>query len=87
MPSEAADIAPAPIDWDKVDRFKVLGGIVIGVAFMMGIPIRWGGDWDGDLDLRDQKLMDYGHIELVKVPVPHFDEYPIYDPSGGIGRG
>ncbi len=64
-PSIAVDIAPLPVIWEKTDRFKVLGGVVIGVAYMMGIPIIWGGDWDGDLDLTDQTLMDYGHVELI----------------------
>jgi peptidoglycan L-alanyl-D-glutamate endopeptidase CwlK len=28
--------------------------------------IRWGGDWDGDQDFRDQTFDDLAHFELIK---------------------
>ena len=63
-PSLAVDVAPYPIDWQDRERFIYFGGYVKGVAATLDIPIRWGGDWDGDNDLRDQTFMDLVHFEL-----------------------
>jgi len=30
----------------------------------MGIRLRWGGDWDGDTELDDNKFDDLPHFEL-----------------------
>ena len=61
----ALDLAPYPIDWDKLRSFDVLAGVGLGIAYKMGITIRWGGDWDRDLDVYDQSFNDVGHFELV----------------------
>lgn len=63
-PSRAVDAAPYPIDWSDMDRWRAFGGFVLGVAEMMDIPIRWGGDWDGDRTFRDQNFNDLSHFEL-----------------------
>ena len=62
--SLAVDVAPYPIDWEDLNRFYYFSGIVRGIAFARNIPIRWGGDWDNDNDLKDQKLMDLVHFEI-----------------------
>ena len=64
-PSQAVDVAPYPIDWNDLERFRAFGGFVLGVASQMGIPIRWGGDWDGDRKFKDQSFIDLPHFELV----------------------
>jgi len=64
--SEAVDIAPYPINWKDTEKFYYVAGIVMGVAGMLGIELRWGGDWDRDDDLHDQTFMDLGHFELVR---------------------
>jgi peptidoglycan L-alanyl-D-glutamate endopeptidase CwlK len=63
-PSLAVDVAPWPIDWKNLIQFYHFGGFVLGAAKLMGIPIRWGGDWDMDNDLRDQTFNDLVHFEL-----------------------
>ena len=63
-PSVAVDVAPYPIDWDDRERFIYFGGFVKGCAFRMGIPLRWGGDWDSDTQLSDNKFDDLVHFEL-----------------------
>jgi peptidoglycan L-alanyl-D-glutamate endopeptidase CwlK len=73
-PSEAVDAAPYPINWGEtgsesekmlnLSRFYHFAGYVKSVADEMGIPIRWGGDWDGDGDFTDQKFHDLVHFEL-----------------------
>lgn len=65
FPSHAIDIAPYPVDWADLSRFYLLAGIMIGIAFTKGVKLRWGGDWDGDFDLKDNKFQDIGHFELV----------------------
>ena len=65
-PSVAVDVAPYPIDWDDRERFIYFGGFVKGCAFRMGIPLRWGGDWDNDTKLSDNKFDDLVHYELSK---------------------
>ena len=61
---EALDLAPYPIDWNNTRSFDVLAGVGLGLAFKMGIPIRWGGDWDRDMDVTDQSFNDTGHFEM-----------------------
>ena len=64
-PSQAVCTAPYPIDWDDTIRFYMFGAFVLGIAAMLGIPIRWGGDWDGDWTHRDQSFHDLGHFEIL----------------------
>ena len=63
-PSVAVDVAPYPIDWKDRERFIYFGGFVKGCAFRMGIPLRWGGDWDNDTQLSDNNFDDLVHFEL-----------------------
>lgn len=63
-PSLAVDVAPYPVDWNNTKRFYHFAGYVLAVADMMGIKIRWGGDWDSDKDLDDQTFMDLVHFEI-----------------------
>lgn len=63
-PSRAVDIAPYPIDWNDRERFYYLGGVVMGLASGMGIPLRWGGDWNTNGYFDDQTFDDLAHFEL-----------------------
>lgn len=60
----AVDLAPYPIKWERTRSFDLLAGIGLGLAFKMGIKIRWGGDWDQDTDVYDQRFNDIGHFEI-----------------------
>lgn len=72
LPSNATDAVPYPIPerWGSHPNPKVLAkfyhfaGYVLGVAQQMGVALRWGGDWDGDHDFRDQTFDDLVHFEL-----------------------
>ena len=55
-PSLAVDIAPYPIDWNNIDRFRELSIIIKRCAKEAGIKITWGGDW--------RTFKDYPHYEL-----------------------
>jgi len=65
-PSLAVDIAPHPIDWDDTERFRRLAEHVLGIANVLGITLRWGGEWDGDTDLTGQTFNDLVHFEITE---------------------
>ena len=63
-PSRAVDVVPYPIDWEDRERMTLFAGFVLGIASQMGINIRWGGDWDKDFEVKDNKFDDFPHFEL-----------------------
>jgi len=75
--SMALDAAPYPVVWPSllhmklneythaVGRFYHFAGYVLHVAHSMSMPIRWGGDWNGDLIFTDQTFDDLDHFELI----------------------
>ena len=63
-PSKAIDVAPYPIDWDDRERMTYFAGFVKGMASALGIPIRWGGDWNSDTQVKDNNFDDLPHFEL-----------------------
>lgn len=63
-PSLAADVVPWPIDWGDKNRFYHFAGTVQGIAKMLNIKIRWGGDWDSDNIMKDQTFNDLPHFQL-----------------------
>ena len=64
MEGKAVDLAPYPIDWDDLERFYYMGGMIRGIGKELGINVRWGGDWDGDGNIRDQSFNDLVHVEI-----------------------
>ena len=53
---EAVDVAPYPIDWKDINRFKKLSEHIKKKAAELNIQISWGGDW--------KTFKDYPHYEL-----------------------
>jgi peptidoglycan L-alanyl-D-glutamate endopeptidase CwlK len=41
-----------------------MGGMLRGIGQSMGLKIRWGGDWDSDGDINDNKFDDLVHVEI-----------------------
>ena len=64
QPSSAVDVTPYPVDWKDRERQTLFAGFVIGVASQMGIKLRWGGDWDQDFQVIDNRFDDFPHFEL-----------------------
>ena len=72
MSGNALDIAPYPIDWNDLERFKVLAHHMFKAAKELGITIRWGGNWSRidenqpypPLAPGKKKLIDMPHFEL-----------------------
>ena len=66
LPSKAVDAAPYPIDWKDRERATLFAGLVLGIAYQMGISLRWGGDWDRDWQVNDNNFDDLWHFEMIK---------------------
>lgn len=71
--SDAIDVAPYPIDMEDVSfktiaRFYHFAGYVLAIARELKVDVRWGGDWDSDLNFADQTFDDLVHWELVDYP-------------------
>jgi len=70
-PSEAVDVVPwfkeePHIRWNDKMKFYEFAGFVQGIAKILGIKIRWGGNWDMDDELSDQSFFDLPHFELLE---------------------
>ena len=65
-PSLAVDVTPYPVDWTDRERQTLFAGFVIGIARGMGHVLRWGGDWNGNFKVKDNKFDDFPHFELRK---------------------
>lgn len=66
-PSIAVDIQPYPYPQEEPRLWGALGyiaGRAHEIAQQEGLRIRWGGDWDMDGDLTDQKFDDLFHLEI-----------------------
>tara|TARA_R100000808_G_scaffold8233_1_gene23337 strand:- start:3840 stop:4232 length:393 start_codon:yes stop_codon:yes gene_type:complete len=63
-PSNAVDVTPYPVDWDDRERQTLFAGFVLGIAKSMGINLRWGGDWNQDFKVQDNKFDDFPHFEV-----------------------
>jgi len=62
---KAMDVYPYPVDFKDRDRFHYFGGYVKGIAKSQGVKIRWGGDWDGDFETKDNVFDDLCHFEIL----------------------
>ena len=67
-PADAVDAVPyvnGKISWDWA-HCCVLAGIIMAAAAKLGIPIRWGGNWDMDSEpITDQDFQDLVHYERI----------------------
>lgn len=70
-PSLAVDISPYPINWNDTQRFIYFAGFIMAIAQILKKEgkithsIGWGGDWNRDTELNDEKFRDLGHFEVM----------------------
>ena len=64
-PSRAVDVTPYPVDWEDRERQTLFAGFVLGIARAKGIKLRWGGDWDMDFEVMDNRFDDFPHFEVI----------------------
>lgn len=70
LPSDAADLAPWPIDWKDTKRFYRLMDVMFRAANKVGAKIRSGGDWRRDGTMNNYTLKN-GRRPLMDLP--HFE--------------
>lgn len=72
LPSLAVDIMPVvPTGVDVWSAAALVywysvAHVVLATAAFCGTRVRWGGDWDGDRDLTEERFRDLGHFELLE---------------------
>ena len=52
------------IPWTETRYWYFLAGVIKQAGLLEGVPVRWGGDWDGDSYYGDQTFDDLGHFEI-----------------------
>ena len=65
-PSLAVDVVPCfngTLLWDAKECCY-MGGIVLGIAYSLGLKIRWGGDFNRNNNVLDEKFSDLVHFEI-----------------------
>lgn len=66
-PSLAVDIAPFPIDWNNIARFRELYNVVMAHAEKLGVKLRAGADFNQNGVIGDDRFIDWPHYELTEV--------------------
>ncbi len=70
VPSRAADIAPYPVNWAEGEkphlRFAFLQGVVYACGKRLGVPLRFGMDWNAN-GIVDESFVDLPHVELAEL--------------------
>lgn len=73
--SRAVDAGPYPMRWPQDGtkdfwkdwgRLYYFAGVVIAKAKELHIPVRYGGDWNGNFELKDENFFDGVHFELIE---------------------
>lgn len=54
------------IDFNDIDGYKKVASAFLKASKEMGIPVRWGADWNMNGKTSDESFLDWGHVELVK---------------------
>lgn len=61
---DAVDLIPYPLDWNDLKAFDAIAEAMFKASKELGIPIRWGADWDQDGKPRERGETDSPHFEL-----------------------
>jgi len=67
LPSLSIDVQTHPVpqtEQELREEQLYLLGLYMGVAYMKGIPIRMGSDWDRDGEIADNSFDDFFHVEI-----------------------
>lgn len=62
LTGHAVDLAPWPIDWNDLGRFRTLAEAVKMASVELGVPVVWGGEW--------RSFYDGPHFELDRRTYP-----------------
>ena len=61
---KAVDLVPYPVDWDDLKKFDTIAQAMLQAAKELGVPVRWGADWDADGKPRERGESDSPHFEV-----------------------
>ena len=61
---KAVDLVPYPVDWNDLKKFDTIAQAMLQAAKELGVPVRWGADWDGDGKPRERGESDSPHFEI-----------------------
>lgn len=69
FPSKAIDVAPyingkALFDNNSIFYYTYIAGLIEAAANIIGVKIRWGGNFDRDGEIGEQSFDDWGHFEI-----------------------
>ena len=62
LTGHAVDLAPWPIDWNDLDRFRQVADAMKQASEELDVPVIWGGDW--------RTFYDGPHFELDRKVYP-----------------
>lgn len=48
---QAVDVIPYPVDWNNLERFRIVAKAMKQAAKELGVTITWGGDWKSFVDM------------------------------------
>ena len=63
--SQAFDIIPYPTGFKKLLPFYYMAGEIDAIAYSLKIKIRWGGDFNKDLNFYNDKWLDLAHFAII----------------------
>ena len=61
---KAVDLVPYPVDWNDLKKFDAIAQAMLQAAKELGVPVRWGADWDNDGKPRERGESDSPHFEI-----------------------
>ena len=61
---KAVDLVPYPVDWNDLKKFDAIAQAMLQAAKELGVPVRWGADWDSDGKPRERGEYDSPHFEI-----------------------
>ena len=61
---KAVDLVPYPVDWNDLKKFDLIAQAMLQAAKELGVPVRWGADWDADGKPRERGESDSPHFEI-----------------------
>lgn len=67
---KAMDVAPVKgsmIPWDRAYLFDAMAACILDAAKQLDVPLRWGGNFDGDAIPHEKGESDSPHFELMEV--------------------
>lgn len=61
---KAVDLVPYPVDWNDLKKFDAIAQAMLQAAKELGVPVRWGADWNSNGKPRERGESDSPHFEI-----------------------